>query len=195
MCQLEIRTKLLSLTATLSLFVVSAPALADHSVGIETEGAAITVSIPDDTKPGDLGPVRVVVEPVAGAQAPKTIRARVGMPGHGHWIGEEGALAFSAGTIEFAAGKCGDPPVPSAGVMCLPEWFDALFPMEGQYRIRVWLDYADGRTATSAVDFDLESRKPIKLVETQTAAVPHADGAQPHSEHGRHEAHGAEHKH
>ncbi|MDH3639323.1 MAG: hypothetical protein OES09_12800 [Gammaproteobacteria bacterium] len=195
MQQTGTRIRLLPLAGMVSLFLVSVLANAENSLSIKTNAAVITVSMPVGIKIGEPGPVEVMVQPTEGATAPKTVRARVGMPRHGHWIGEEGSHAFTPASLEFVADKCSEPATPVSGVMCLPEWFDSLFPMEGQYRIRVWLDYADGHTVTSAVDLDLESGKPIELVEYQTAATTASEGASHNSGHESHEAHDAKHKH
>lgn len=176
MHQPAMRTRLCLLTSAATLHLASPPALAGASVDITTEAAAITLSIPNDTQPGESGPVGVFVRPNEGAQPPTAIRLRVGMPAHGHWIAEEGAQPFAPGRLEFSAAKCAAPPQSSSGIMCLPKWFDTLFPMDGRYRIRVWLDYPNGHTVTSAVDFDLADDKSIDLIETAEPQAPGAAG-------------------
>jgi thiol-disulfide isomerase/thioredoxin len=81
---------------------------------------------------------------------PKTVRARLGMPGHGHWITEEETRAFN-----------GEPLV-----------FEGRYPMYGQYRFRVWMDFADG-TNNTAIDFMVPGQ-PLEAV--RVAPMPAADG-------------------
>ncbi len=159
----------------------AAVARAEHAVDLSVEGGLINVSLPSHVKVGVSVPVRVAVR--SESQDPVAVRARVGMPAHGHWIGAEGRRDFAPTDLEFVGEKCGSPPV-SAGVMCLPDWFDVLFPMEGHYRIRVWLDYDDGRTSTAAADVVLEPDRPIELVEFRQESKPEPQ-----------EAHGGKHKH
>ena len=53
------------------------------------------------------------------------------MPDMGHWVTEESGVDFSSDGHQFA----GD------------------FPHPGIYRLRIWIDYADGTTIKTAIDF------------------------------------------
>lgn len=95
--------------------------------------AQVTVKFPADRfAVGDDKPFKVRVKPRAGQVAPKTVRARLGMPMMFHWITEEASRSFASGQeLEFPGE----------------------YPMYGIYRFRIWLDYADGREVKTAVDF------------------------------------------
>ena len=80
---------------------------------------------------GDQKPFKVMVTPAEGKEAPKTLRGRFGMPYMGHWVTDEQSQAFSDEGVEFISN----------------------ISMRGAYRFRIWLDYADGHGAKTAVDF------------------------------------------
>jgi hypothetical protein len=80
---------------------------------------------------GDKAPFIVEVTPAAGQAQPATIRARFGMPDHGHWTSDEQAHEFNGDEISF----------------------EGEFSMPGVYRLRIWLNYADGTEKKTAVDF------------------------------------------
>ncbi|GEM_PF-2117025 len=100
------------------------------------------------------------VEP-AGAEAarPMAIRARLGMPDHGHWITEETRKELDGGAASF----------------------DGEFPMSGKYRLRLWIELQGGEQVTTAVDFwaPAEQLEPV-VFETKPDPPPppapkHAD--------------------
>ncbi len=95
--------------------------------------AQVTIKFPADRfAVGDDKPFKVIVTPRAGQLAPKTVRARLGMPMMFHWVTDEESRSFATGReLEFPG----------------------QYPMYGIYRFRIWLDYADGREAKTAVDF------------------------------------------
>lgn len=75
----------------------------------------------------------VSVAPLAGSSArPVAVRARLGMPDHGHWITDEKRQ------------EVGDAPLVFAGE----------YPMTGKYRVRLWIELAEG-DVTTAVDFEV----------------------------------------
>ena len=145
---------------------------AEHQVTAELEQASITFKVPDAITEGTTHPLVVSIQPTANQPAPDKIRARIGMPGHGHWISQEGFHAFAAEDITFVGERCtdGKDAVVSdqPGIMCIDPWFDTLYPMSGRYRIRVWLNYADGNEATAAIDLNVvdgESLDPQLVVQ------------------------------
>lgn len=80
---------------------------------------------------GDQDALTVLVKPAPGHQSPVTIRGRFGMPYMHHWVTEEESREFSSEGVSFASN----------------------ISMPGVFRFRVWLDYADGHQAKTAVDF------------------------------------------
>jgi hypothetical protein len=74
------------------------------------------------------------------------------MPIMGHWVTGEETHAFQPElTFDFKDHL----------------EMDSVLPMNGWYRLRVWLDYADGREAKTAVDFRVMADEPLdaKVVE------------------------------
>lgn len=125
------------IVASLALALIG-PAFAGDGPELDADlqTAKITIALPTDRiAVEDTLPLTIVVSPHAGHPAPMTIRARLGMPDHGHWVTEEQSYPFQDNTeLEF----------------------QGEFPMHGLYRFRVWLDYADGEVKT-AVDFTVGS--------------------------------------
>ena len=98
----------------------------------ELPEGTVTVMFPASTlEVGDQKPFKVMVTPAEGKDVPKTVRGRFGMPYMGHWVTDEQSQAFSDGGVEFMSN----------------------ISMLGAYRFRIWLDYADGHAAKTAVDF------------------------------------------
>jgi hypothetical protein len=73
-----------------------------------------------------------------GAELPTAVRARLGMPDHGHWITEE----------QRQEPVAEDVPMEVAGAL----------PMPGLYRLRIWLEYPD-RESKTAVDFTIPDKR------------------------------------
>lgn len=154
------------LACLLGLLAYSEGAAADRSVTARLEAVAVTFILPDRIRMGDTPPIRISLEPAAGEPLPDAVRARVGMPDMGHWIGEQGTYRLDgAARAEFSAAACqgGDADPGVRGLMCLSD-FDSLFPMRGRYRLRVWLDYADGREIRTAIDFDVGRETLLELL-------------------------------
>lgn len=125
---------LLAATLTLSLGVVAQAARAeDQSIHAKLPQATVTMNIPAAIQVGEKHELTVAVDPRDGQPSPTTVRARLGMPGHGHWITEESSHAYGSGTLSFPGE----------------------FPMPGKYRFRVWLDFPDGGQSRTAVDFQV----------------------------------------
>ena len=82
---------------------------------------------------GDSPLLDVIVEPNDGQAIPKKVRGRIGMPDMGHWMTEETAVGYSGNGHQFASD----------------------FPHPGVYRLRIWIDYEDGTTIKTAVDFTI----------------------------------------
>lgn len=147
-----------------TMLIGSSLAFADYSLTTKVDGMEVTISLPEGVQTGESQAVSIKVNPAPDKPHPQTVRARVGMPAHGHWIADEGSHPFDANAMQFVADKC-EGKQKTNGIMCLPKWFDVLFPMEGKYRLRVWVDYPDGGTETSAVDFELAPNTPVTLRE------------------------------
>ena len=142
--------------------IAFSPAIAGNELTVALDEAQVIVGLPDSIKPGTTEPIVVTVQPAEGKPAPNSVRARVGMPTMGHWIGQEGLHELTGDTVQFTGERCleGDEPE-RPGVMCIEPYFEALFPMAGRYRIRVWLDYADGHKVDTAVDINVADGEPL----------------------------------
>jgi hypothetical protein len=98
----------------------------------EIPQASVKVAFPAaKLEVGDKAPFTVGVTPRPGQVAPAKVRGRFGMPDHGHWTSDEQAHEFNGDDLRF----------------------DGEFPMPGVYRLRIWLNYADGKEEKTAVDF------------------------------------------
>ena len=98
----------------------------------EITQASVKVTFPAaNLEVGDKAPFIVGVSPAAGQKQPARIRARFGMPDHGHWTSDEQTHEFNGDDLSF----------------------EGEFPMPGVYRLRIWLNYADGTEKKTAVDF------------------------------------------
>ena len=95
--------------------------------------ANVTFLLPHALKVGESPVLDVRVEPAEGQPTPTRVRGRIGMPDMGHWVTEESGVDFS-----------------SAG-----HQFGGEFPHPGVYRFRIWIDYSDGTTIKTAIDFTL----------------------------------------
>lgn len=125
--------KIQSLTFLLAV-VLASYVSADEPPVLKSElpEGTVTVMFPASSfEVGDQKPFKVMVTPAEGKDAPKTVRGRFGMPYMGHWVTDEQSQAFSDGGVEFMSN----------------------ISMRGAYRFRIWLDYADGHAAKTAVDF------------------------------------------
>ena len=133
----SISTLLVRALSTLLLSLMFAASLAD--VMVETTAqldvARVTFLLPHALKVGDSPALDVIVTPADGQPSPSNVRGRIGMPDMGHWITEESAMSYSSDGHQFA----GD------------------FPHPGIYRLRIWLDYEDGTTVKTAIDFTVAS--------------------------------------
>ncbi|MEM7251151.1 MAG: hypothetical protein AAF493_07005 [Pseudomonadota bacterium] len=131
----------IAMTLFIVAMVVFAPRAGaeQHTVRAELVEAEVTFSIPKSVNVGDEHRLTVQVEPSEGRAAPTAVRARLGMPGHGHWITEESGHGYSAEPLGFPGS----------------------FPMAGRYRFRVWLDFADGTETRTAVDFHVSPAKAL----------------------------------
>ena len=125
--------KIRSLTFLL-MVVLASYVSADEPPVLKSElpEGTVTVMFPAASfEVGDQKPFKVMVTPAEGKEAPKTVRGRFGMPYMGHWATDEQSQAYSEAGMEFMNSV----------------------PMMGVYRFRIWLDYADGHGAKTAVDF------------------------------------------
>ena len=106
------------------------------------EDATVRVRVPvESVVLGAEAEFEVTVEPHDGRTPPTTVRGRLGMPDHGHWLtAEESKTVATTSTLSFSGE----------------------FPMYGLYRFRIWLDYEGGRTVKTAVDFDLQPQRQIE---------------------------------
>ncbi len=93
--------------------------------------ANVTFLLPKAVKVGDSLVLDVMVEPAVGQPSPTKVRGRIGMPDMGHWVTEESGVDYSSGGHQFAG--------------------EFLHP--GVYRFRIWIDYGDGTTVKTAIDF------------------------------------------
>lgn len=123
-----------------ALCIASVYAGGGHTLTAELAEAEVTVTLPGTIGVGDTVPLEVFVKPMAGQPEPNAVRARFGMPDHGHWVTEEVGHPFT-------------------GQNALS--FSGAFPMSGRYRFRIWLDYPDGHNAKTAVDFSVSSEKDL----------------------------------
>lgn len=126
--------------AIVTLSIPSGYAAGGHTLTAELAEAELIVTLPGTIGVGDTVSLEVSVKPAAGQPEPKAIRARLGMPNHGHWVTEEATHPFTAQDVRS---------------------FTGAFPMSGVYRFRIWLDYADGRDAKTAVDFTVSPEKQL----------------------------------
>ena len=117
----------------LALYPIIASATAD--VMLDTTAnlarANVTFLLPPALTVGDTPALDVMVKPGQGQPAPTQVRGRIGMPDMGHWITEETGVEFSSDGHQFSGE----------------------FPHPGVYRFRIWLDYEDGTTIKTAIDF------------------------------------------
>ena len=93
--------------------------------------AKVTFLLPPALKVGESPVLDVMVEPAEGQPTPTRVRGRIGMPDMGHWVTEESGMDFSS----------------------VGHRFDGEFPHPGVYRFRIWIDYSDGTTIKTAIDF------------------------------------------
>ena len=93
--------------------------------------AQVTFLLPPALAVGDTPGLEVLVTPAQGQPPPARVRGRIGMPDMGHWITEEAGVDFSSDGHRFSGE----------------------FPHPGLYRFRIWLDYDDGATIKTAIDF------------------------------------------
>lgn len=106
----------------------------------ELPEGTVTVMFPASSLAmGDQKPFKVMVKPEPGKDAPQKVRGRFGMPYMGHWVTDEQSQTFSTGGMEFMSN----------------------IAMNGIYRFRLWLDYADGHQAKVAVDFKVAADEPL----------------------------------
>ncbi|MDH3715030.1 MAG: hypothetical protein OET44_14450 [Gammaproteobacteria bacterium] len=142
------------LIAAAATLVICAPATAGGpELSAQLPDAAVKIALPaDKIDSGTNVPFKVSVSPASGKPAPLRIRARLGMPFMGHWVTGEEIQAFQPEvTFDFKNHL----------------EMDSALPMNGWYRLRVWLDYADGHEAKTAVDFRVMTDEPLdaKVVE------------------------------
>ena len=125
--------KILRLPIALLLITAHFAAAAEPPVlKAELAEGTVTVMFPATSfAVGDQKPFKVMVTPGAGKDAPQTVRGRFGMPYMGHWVTDEQSQAYSSNGMEFMSN----------------------ISMNGVYRFRLWLDYADGHQTKAAVDF------------------------------------------
>ncbi len=116
----------------------------------ELPEAVVKVALPaNKIETGVNVPFTVSITPASGKPAPTRVRARLGMPMMGHWVtGEESHDFRPELAFDFREHL---------------EMGSAI-PMHGLYRLRVWLDYADGREAKTAVDFRVMTGEPLDAV-------------------------------
>jgi hypothetical protein len=143
-----------SLIAAAVALAICTPAIAGGpELSAHLPQAVVKIALPaDKIDAGTNVPFKVSVAPGSGNPVPVRIRARLGMPFMGHWVTGEEIHAFQPElTFDFKNHL----------------EMDNALPMNGWYRLRVWLDYADGREAKTAVDFRVMVDEPLdaKIVE------------------------------
>ncbi len=117
-----------------------APLAAEPVLSVSLPEVVIAFELDDSIevgRPSELG-VRVTTTP--GQPIPSTVRGRIGMPQMGHWVTEEQPHPWS-----------------QAGIYRFP----VSFPHPGIYRLRVWLDYPDGRDVKAALDVRVIPGQPL----------------------------------
>ena len=120
----------------LLFFFARAHSHTDHPYTATLDKAYVSISMSDENpRAGDEGEFTVPVLPREDAVLPVRVRARLGMPMMFHWTTEESGQTFH--TQQALT-------------------FPAAFPMYGKYRFRVWIDYPDGHTDKTALDFMLD---------------------------------------
>ena len=133
-------------TAVFLITVLGAISLDAAAVDLVTnvDGAEVQVSVAvESIVVGARADFLVTVTPVDGQSIPNRVRGRFGMPDHGHWTTDEQTYVTVPGA--------------HSGMK-----FSGEFPMRGHYRFRIWIDYPDGRTVKTAVDFSLETDQPVE---------------------------------
>jgi hypothetical protein len=105
-----------------------------HELFTRVDGARVQMQIPASPHVGGTTDLEIRVIPEPGATPPAQVRTRLGMPDHGHWITEEAVSRDVANPVHHRAD----------------------LPMGGVYRLRVWLDYPDGRVLRTGADFDVD---------------------------------------
>ena len=107
----------------------------------ELPEGTVTVTFPAVSfEVGDEKPFKVMVSPAPGKSPPDTVRGRFGMPYMGHWVTDEQTQTYSEAGMEFMSN----------------------IAMYGVYRFRIWLDYAGGVGAKTAVDFKVMADKGLE---------------------------------
>lgn len=125
------------------LFAHAGYVIADEPPVLEAElpEGTVTVVFPASRfEMGEQKPFKVMVIPATGQSAPQTVRGRFGMPHMSHWVTDEQSQAYSEAGMEFMSN----------------------IAMMGVYRFRIWLDYADGHGAKTAVDFKVMMDKGLE---------------------------------
>ena len=140
-----------SLLAAFAGLALSAAAIAGGPVlRAELPEAVVNIALPSDKiEPSVSVPFKVSITPASGKPAPVRVRARLGMPMMGHWVTGEESHDFQP---ELAFDFKEHLEMGSA------------IPMNGLYRLRVWLDYADGQEAKTAIDFRVMTDEPLDAV-------------------------------
>ena len=130
-------------------FGVNTSSLAGGPVlSAELPEATVTIGLPAaQIDVGSNAAFKVSVAPGNGKPAPVRVRARLGMPMMGHWVTGEQTQKF-APELAFDFQDHLE--------------MDSSIPMYGLYRLRVWLDYADGHDAKTAVDFRVMTDEPLR---------------------------------
>ena len=114
------------------------PAQAEsHRITTEVSGARVSMEIPLTAYARNPATMVVRVEPTGDGAAPRRLRTRLGMPDHGHWVGDEQSHPEGEATIRH----------------------DGALPMDGRYRLRIWLDYPDGAVIRTGADFELSGEQ------------------------------------
>ncbi len=136
---MRVITPLIALVAVtaLSPSVATAGNSSLPQVHADVDGFRVTTTAPQaKVTVGKSSHLLVAVAPLAGGPAPVAVRARLGMPDHGHWVTEEVRQPVADEPLRF----------------------ETEFPMTGRYRFRIWLEFAGGET-TTAVDFTAPTRE------------------------------------
>lgn len=119
-------------SAALAAAVACLPSLAaaaPPSARATVDGVSLVVTLPAEVlSVNDVGTFVVAVD--GKGAVPLAVRARLGMPEHGHWITEELRQPYAGAPLEFPGS----------------------FPMTGRYRLRLWIELAD-HEGKIAVDF------------------------------------------
>ena len=124
----------------LSIISVSATAAPTEVLVANLQGVSIRIGVnAAELTVGAESSFEVTLHADADA-APNMLRARLGMPDHGHWITEEKSYVV----------------VPEQSYL-----FPAAVPMFGKYRFRIWMQFGDGHEEKTGIDILLLEGQPM----------------------------------